>query len=69
MVCSIAIALLNGGATIVDDTDFEAVCKFPWRLAPAGQDFIYFDADEVTLYDAPDGEDRPSLRVAAATPR
>ena len=23
----------------------------------AGQDFIYFDADEVTLYDAPDGEE------------
>ena len=31
-----SIALLNGGTTIVDDADFEAVCQFPWRRNSKG---------------------------------
>jgi hypothetical protein len=34
------------------------VTRIPFDLGViAGQDFIYFDADEVPLYDAPDGEE------------
>ena len=31
-----SISLLNGGTTIVDDADFEAVCQFPWRRNSKG---------------------------------
>jgi hypothetical protein len=38
------------------------VTRIPFDLGViAGQDFIYFDADEVPLYDAPDGEEVETL--------
>ena len=31
-----SIELLNGGTTIVDDDDYQAVCHFPWRRSSKG---------------------------------
>ena len=44
------------------------VTPIPFDLGViAGQDFIYFDADEVPLYDGPDGEEIDTLTAGRST--